>query len=127
SDTIPTPTLPLKEREEAWRGAAGVGRCAGRSCVRSALAGGRGGGRGHLLVGLGGGRYGGVDDFLDLADALQRRRGLGLELGQRGARQRLGRRHGVLQWVAVHAVDAEFVVLVRAGGQPGGADVADHL
>src|SRR5690606_24268490 len=81
SDTIPTPTLPLKEREEAWRGAAGVGRCAGRSCVRSALAGGRGGGRGHLLVGLGGGRYGGVDDFLDLADALQRRRGLGLELG----------------------------------------------
>src|SRR5690606_28125024 len=33
---------------------------------------------------------------------------------------------GRLERVAVHAVDAEYVVQVRAGGQAGAADVADH-
>src|SRR5690606_7007729 len=80
------------------------------------------------VSGLVGGLFGvgpGEDHVLDLADLRQRLAGLGAELGQHLAAQRLRRRHGHRQWVAVHAVDAEFVVQVRAGGQAAGTDVAD--
>src|SRR5690606_26507849 len=48
------------------------------------------------------------------------------ERDHRLAFQRFRRRHGHLERVAVHAVDAEFVVQVRAGGPAGTADIADH-
>src|SRR3546814_14404297 len=68
----------------------------------------------------------GVDDVLELADARQRRPGLGPELGQLRALERLGRRHRHRQRVAVHAVDAEFVVQVRPGRPARAAAAADH-
>ena len=68
----------------------------------------------------------GVDDVLDRADARQRIGGLGAERSQLRAGQRFRRRHRDGQRIAVHAVDAEFVMQVRAGGQAGGAHVTDH-
>src|SRR3546814_2910152 len=68
----------------------------------------------------------GVDDVLELADARQRRPGLGPELGQLRALEWLGRRHRHRQRVAVHAVDAEFVVQLRPGRQARAADAADQ-
>src|SRR5690606_18968464 len=68
----------------------------------------------------------GVEQLLHRLDARQGRRGLLPERGQGGALERLRWRHGHRQRVAVLAVDPEFIVQVRAGGQAGGADIADH-
>src|SRR5690606_28232494 len=102
--------------------ATGSPAAADRASALAALAGARGGDALVLVR-----RHAGVEHLLHLADARERGRGLGLEAGQRGPGERLGRRHGVLQRVAVHPVDAELVVQVRAGGQAGRAHVADHL
>src|ERR1043165_6695755 len=50
-----------------------------------------------------------------------------MELLERGAAQRIGRDRFQLQRVEPHAVVGDAVVEMRAGGEPGHADVADHV